>query len=114
MLLFLLGVSACAGHGAIAVPQSAKSAAPEGPPAVVVALIVDQFAGWIAEERLPLLPKSGGFARLRSEGTWAIDMRYAHAVTDTAPGHAALFTALVPRENGVYANDRLDPKLRQV
>ena len=42
-----------------------------------------------------------------------LDMRFAHSVTDTAPGHAALYTALVPRENGIYANDRLDPQTRR-
>lgn len=79
---------------------------------VVVALVVDQLAAWIAEERFPVLPESGGFARLRREGTWAMDLRYAHAVTDTAPGHAALFTGAVPRKTGIWANERVDVDLR--
>jgi hypothetical protein len=79
---------------------------------VVVAIVVDQLAAWIAEERWPLLPESGGFARLRREGTWAVDMRYAHSVTDTAPGHAALFTGTWPRKTGIWANERMDVDLR--
>jgi hypothetical protein len=79
------------------------------PPRIVVTIVVDQFAGWLAAERLPLLPASGGFARLRREGTWVRALVYDHAVTDTAPGHAALFTGAPPRESGVWANELIDP-----
>jgi len=71
---------------------------------VVVAVVVDQLAAWVAAERLPLLPDGGGFARLRREGTWVKDMAYLHAVTETAPGHASLFTGRTPRETGVVGN----------
>ena len=70
---------------------------------VVVAIVVDQLAAWVAAERLPLLA-DGGFARLRREGTWVRDLAYLHAVTETAPGHAALFTGRTPRENGIFGN----------
>ncbi len=92
------------------------AACAHGPPAqrarhrpVVVTLVVDQLAAWVADERLPLLPPEGGFARLRREGGWGDDMRYAHAITDTAPGHAALYTGRVPRDTGIVANETLDP-----
>ncbi|MFO0669930.1 MAG: alkaline phosphatase family protein [Polyangiaceae bacterium] len=51
---------------------------------------------------------SGGFARLVREGTLVPAMRYAHAVTDTAPGHAALFSGAVPRESGIFGNETID------
>jgi len=35
-------------------------------------------------------------------------MRYAYSATDTAPGHAALYTGGVPRESGVWANEVFD------
>lgn len=70
---------------------------------LVIALVVDQFAAWVASERLPLLP-DGGFARLRREGTWVKDLTYLHAGTDTALGHSALFSGCVPRETGIVAN----------
>src|SRR5262245_29078282 len=35
-----------------------------------IAFVVDQLSAWVAEERFPLLPETGGFARLRREGTW--------------------------------------------
>jgi hypothetical protein len=77
---------------------------------VVVSLVVDQLAGWLASERLPKLPKDGGFARLLREGTYVRDMRYAYAATDTAPGHAALYTGAPPRDSGVWANEVFDAK----
>ncbi len=102
-LLSLLAL-ACAGRPqAPTPPPVAAAAAP-----VVVTIVIDQFAGWIAAERLPLLPAAGGFARLRREGTWVVDMRYAHAATETAPGHAALYTGRLPRDNGIYTNDLPD------
>jgi hypothetical protein len=87
--------------------SSSATAATAGPHAgsLVVGIVVDQFAAWVASERLPLLPADGGFARLRREGTYARDMRYAHAATDTAPGHAALYTGAPPRGSGVWANE---------
>jgi hypothetical protein len=72
---------------------------------VVVTIVVDQLAAWIASERLPLLPPTGGFARLLREGLWVRDLRYAHAVTDTGPGHAALYTGAPPRGSGIFGNE---------
>ncbi|HEX7604732.1 MAG TPA: alkaline phosphatase family protein [Polyangiaceae bacterium] len=76
---------------------------------VVVTLVVDQLAAWMAEERFPELPEDGGFARLRREGTWYQDMRFEHAVTETAPGHSALYTGMVPGVSGIFANELVDP-----
>ena len=71
--------------------DAGHQAAPAAPRAwpIVVSIVIDQEAAWLAAERWPLLPADGGLARLRREGTYAADMRYAHAATDTAPGHAA-------------------------
>lgn len=74
---------------------------------VVVAIVVDQLAAWIADSRLETLPRTGGFARLRREGIWYKQARFNHAVTDTGPGHAALYTGTPPRESGIWANDRI-------
>lgn len=91
-------------------PGAANSVArvPRAP--VVVIVVVDQFAAWIAEERLGALPADGGFARLRREGWYAPTLRYEHATTSTAPGHAALFTGLPPRESGIFTNERFDAR----
>ena len=80
------------------------------PAPLVVTVVIDQFAAWVAAERLPLLPDDGGFARLRREGTWFRRMRYMHAATDTAPGHSSLYTAQPPRESGILANEVPDAR----
>ncbi len=92
----------------VAIPVAA---APARAP-IVITLVVDQLGASIATARWPLLPDSGGFARLRREGTVGTIV-YEHAVTDTAPGHATLYTGAPPRESGVYANELLDPKTRK-
>lgn len=76
---------------------------------IVVAIVVDQLAAWVLRERIDKLPADGGFARLRREGKLFQEMAYSHAITETAPGHASLFTGKVPREHGIIANDVLGP-----
>jgi hypothetical protein len=92
------------------VPHGAVPRAPEANPPIrpLVTIVVDQMGAWVAEERWPLLPGDGGFARLRREGTIVRELRFAHAVTDTAPGHSALYTGAVPRASGIWINDVLD------
>jgi hypothetical protein len=109
-IFFVLAVAWCSCTPA---PSQAPASAPaslRGGHAVVVAIVVDQLAGWIAAERWPELPRDGGFARLIREGTWAKRLQYAHAATDTAPGHSALYTAVVPHDSGIFANEVLDSK----
>jgi hypothetical protein len=109
----------------LAFPMGCKRSEPPSPPPsvdagaseasqtsaipVVVAIVIDQEAAWIASVRWPLLPADGGFARLRREGTYVREMRYAHSVTDTAPGHSALYTGAPPRVSGIWGNEVLDP-----
>ncbi len=90
------------------------SPGPRARPQVVVSVVVDQFAAWIADERLSLLPADGGFARLRREGVYVRDMRYAHAATETGPGHAALYTACAPWKSGIFGNYRVEPDGHEV
>jgi hypothetical protein len=79
---------------------------PLAAPRVLITIVVDQMASWMAKTRWPRLPETGGFARLRREGLTA-ELRYTHAATDTAPGHAALYTGAAPRESGIFANETL-------
>src|SRR5262245_58622055 len=91
-------------------PQAAAPAAPSAPPAptqFLVTIVVDQLAAWIADEPFPALAPDGGFARLQREGLYVREVHLAHAVTDTAPGHAALYTGAVPHASGIVANDVL-------
>ena len=85
--------------------DAGSDAAPLPKGKVTVGIVVDQLAAWVVQERLRELPESGGFARLVREGTYVERMEYAHAVTDTAPGHAALYTGRAPRETGIFGNE---------
>jgi hypothetical protein len=103
LLAGLLALAAFQGVG-LARPAAGPRARP-APYPLVVTIVVDQMAAWMAAERWPALPADGGFARLRREGLTVRKLRYEHAVTETAPGHAALYTGAVPRVNGIFAND---------
>ncbi|HUS66606.1 MAG TPA: alkaline phosphatase family protein, partial [Kofleriaceae bacterium] len=91
---WLLVAAACGSHA------GPSEHVPARPP-VLVTIVVDQLPAWAALEKVPLLPDDGGFARLRREGTWMRDVRYAHAMTHTGPGHAALYTGRPPVESGI-------------
>src|SRR5204863_6595362 len=82
---------------------------PVAPSPLVVTIVVDQLAAWMADERWAALPSDGGFARLLREGLYVREVHFAHAVTETAPGHAALYTGAVPRATGILSNDVLGP-----
>jgi predicted AlkP superfamily pyrophosphatase or phosphodiesterase len=99
-----IGVPACHSR-----PELESPASRPKPPRLLLAIVVDQLSAWEAAERLPLLAPDGGFARLRREGLWIQELRYEHAVTDTAPGHAALFSGAPPRASGIFANETLGP-----
>lgn len=122
VLLAALGLTACDARGAAApVPTPPASSAshdagvvaPARPP-FVVGIVVDQLSAWVADSRWPELPPTGGFARLRREGTWARSMRFPYAVTDTAPGHASLHTGKLPSESGIFGNEIPDASGRRV
>lgn len=108
MRLAPIALCALAACGEPAAPR-----APRPPPAargpLVVTIVVDQLAAWIAEERLERL-EGGGFARLRREGTWVREARYPHACSETAPGHALLFTGALPRDSGISSGERIDAR----
>ncbi len=97
-------------------PPSPTTPIASPPPRLLITIVVDQLPAWLAETRWPALPADGGIARLRREGLTVDELRYAHAVTDTAPGHAALYTGATPRETGIFANEVLgdDGKPRSI
>jgi arylsulfatase A-like enzyme len=96
----------------VPVPVQPAATVPVKPAApVVVILIIDQLASWVFEARRSSLAPDGAFAKLAKEGRYWSDLRYEHATTSTAPGHATLYTGLPPRGTGILANERLDETL---
>jgi len=106
---FLLALSAACSTSCVMHVVGPPAHAPPREP-VVVAIVIDQFPAWLAEERVPKLPADGFFARMRREGTWAKTMRYPYALTDTAPGHASLHTGRMPFESHILVNSHPDDK----
>jgi hypothetical protein len=76
------------------------------PPRAVVAIVIDPFSSRQADARLPELAGSTGFGRCLRDGTWHRQMRFEHGASDTALGHASLFSGQVPGALGVDRNER--------
>src|SRR5688572_14288399 len=79
----------------------AQMAAPP-PPTLVVLIVVDQFPMQYFERFGPEL--TGGLARLYRNGAVMTNAHHEHAMTETAPGHAAMMSARYPRSTGIIAN----------
>lgn len=79
----------------------------KGQPALVLAIVVDQF-------RYDFLLRFGdsfgsrGFRRLIDQGAVFANCNYDYVPTYTAPGHAAIFTGSVPMYNGIVGNTWFD------
>jgi predicted AlkP superfamily pyrophosphatase or phosphodiesterase len=120
-VLALLVAAGCAGHeppfpsakcpGDV-VPRK-QDASKQAPPRLVVWLTVDQMRGDYLQ-RYSEQFSDGGFHRLQENGVTYQDAHYAHAITETAPGHATLFTGASPKDHGIVANSWMDASGREV
>lgn len=79
---------------------------PEGSPRLVLLLVVDQFGADELERLGPLF--TGGFRTLLDRGACFTQAYHAHALTETAPGHASLATGCFPRHHGIVSNWWID------
>jgi predicted AlkP superfamily pyrophosphatase or phosphodiesterase len=69
---------------------------------------VDQLPSWAFERYLPLLDPNGALRQASEHGAYCSRARYDYAGTYTAPGHATLYTGVLPRVHGVVANEVWD------
>lgn len=75
---------------------------------LLIWLTVDQMRGdYLEKYRVSL--GTGGFTWLAEHGRSYEQVHYSHAITETAPGHATLFTGAPPRVHGIIANQWLLP-----
>ncbi len=96
---------ACLVAAGCAQAQPAGSGAPAPRaerPSLVVVLTVDQLAPMYLERWRGQL--TGGFARLLNEGAVFTRAYHDHAITETAPGHAAILSGRFPYSTGITAN----------
>lgn len=94
--------------GVWALGFDAPSRAPRGEtPRLIVLLAIDQLPSWVLEAAWPHLGEDG-FKRLEREGIFFEDCAYAHACTETGPGHATLSTGVPASVHGIVANKWFD------
>ncbi|GAC1650356.1 MAG: alkaline phosphatase family protein [Gemmatimonadaceae bacterium] len=84
------------------------------PPRLVVFITVDQFRGDYLKRFGPEL--TGGLGRLVREGAVFPHGRQDHAITETAPGHAATMSGRFPRGTGIVRNSAgvYDPQAKVI
>lgn len=87
--------------------QGAATARPiERPqPRLVVSVIFDQLGSESLLTHLPYLDEDGALRMMAREGAFFPKVRYPHASTLTAPGHALLFTGAPPARSGIAGNN---------
>lgn len=87
-----------------AAAQAASPPAPASPPRLVVFITVDQLTPAYFDRFGRQF--TGGLARLHRHGAYFTRAYQDHAVTETAPGHAATLSGRFPHSTGIVANDR--------
>ena len=76
-------------------------------PKLVLQITVDQLRGDLPTRYLNRLG-AGGFRYLLEKGTYYANAHYRHANTETAVGHATLFTGADPSRHGIIGNSWID------
>jgi predicted AlkP superfamily pyrophosphatase or phosphodiesterase len=77
-------------------------------PKLVLQITVDQFRGDLPTRYLDRLGQ-GGLRYLLEQGTYYTNAHYRHANTETAVGHATLFTGADPARHGLVGNEWINP-----
>lgn len=93
----------------VLLPACASAPAPATEkPRLIVFFVVDGLPQrQVVDYRDQLAPD--GFRRFLDRGAWFADAHYAHANTQTAPGHATMLTGAYPHHSGIIANEWRDP-----
>ena len=78
-------------------------------PRLIVVIVVDQMRYDYLTRFRDLY--QGGFRTLLDKGAVFTEARFRHALTVTAPGHAAIMTGRHPASSGITSNNWFDPDL---
>lgn len=81
-----------------------QAQAPNEHPKLVVGIVVDQMR---QDYLFRYYDKygSGGFKRLMNQGFMCRNAHYNYVPTETAPGHASIYTGTTPAHHGIVANE---------
>jgi len=89
-------------------PPVATAPAWATPPKLVVGIVVDQMRTDYIYRYWENFGE-GGFKRLVREGSFQRDAHFDYMPTQTAPGHASVYTGTTPMHHGIVANDMFVP-----
>jgi hypothetical protein len=112
-LALLLGLYGCAAVAVLAQGRAAAQSkqSPQGPPKLVLAIVVDQFRyDYLTRFRSDF---TGGLKRLIEQGAVFTNANYDAAPTVTAVGHSTFLTGATPATSGIVGNtwwDRTESK----
>ena len=94
---------AAAGALALAPILSSALAAQPQKPTLIVQITIDQLRPDYLDKWAPQF--TGGFKRFLTQGAFFPETFHDHATTETAPGHATLWSGRTPANNGIVIND---------
>jgi len=83
-------------HDVAAKPASAR---------LVLSIVLDQLPSSAVLRFAPHLPEDGIIRRAIANGMFQERVRYGYAGTNTAPGHASIYTGELPADHGIDRND---------
>jgi arylsulfatase A-like enzyme len=107
LALILIGLIGC-GTQPPAPASPASPIAPTTETRLVLAVVIDQLPSWVLERHLENLSSDGLIRHLADRGVYVERVAYSFANTNTAPGHAAIFTGAPPAVSGVISNQVVD------
>ena len=82
-------------------------------PKLVVGIVIDQMRADYLYKYEDMYGE-GGFKRLIREGFNFKNAQYNYVVTETAPGHASIYTGTTPATHGIIGNSWYDRKQREM
>jgi predicted AlkP superfamily pyrophosphatase or phosphodiesterase len=90
------------------VPETPLPGPPRTSAPLVVVVVIDQLPSWALERYAPLFEPASVLRMAMSNGAYYEEGEYDYAGTYTAPGHATLYTGVLPNQHGVAANEVWD------
>jgi len=93
--------------------QLSFSSAYNGRPKLVVVVVIDQFRADYLERYRDQFGE-GGFKLFLDHGAYFTNCHYNYVDTQTAPGHATLFTGTYPNGHGIMTNQWWDPQKKRM
>lgn len=106
--LTAIALFACGGAGSSNSRSSATpnvESAPKASAKLVLVVVLDQLPSSALLRYAPYLPKDGAIRRAIEGGMYHERVRYGYAGTNTAPGHASIYTGEQPADHGIDSND---------